>query len=80
MFVWLSYQKQQEKVNKVFLPNPTVRTQVRTYCTVYEDMVRIPYVDASLEQLQNMVPLMIRSSKIQIYLFCFVIADKNNNK
>jgi hypothetical protein len=25
MFVWLSYQKQQEKVNKVFLPNPTLR-------------------------------------------------------
>ncbi len=25
MFVWLSYQKQREKVNKVFLPNPTVR-------------------------------------------------------
>ncbi len=61
MFVLLSYKKQQEKVNKVFLPNPTIRN-TSTY--IYEDMVRIPYVDASLEQLQNMVPLMIRSSKI----------------
>ncbi len=70
MFVWLSYQKQQEKVNKVFLPNPTVlNTSTYTYMWTM-DMVRIPYVDASLEQLQNIVPLMIRSSKIQIYIFC----------